>query len=221
MHLPDGLIWPPIALLGWIIAILAISMALKRIDRDIPSDRIPVLAVMAAGIFAAQMVNFPIIGGTTGHLIGTALATIMLGPWAAILVMTVVIVIQALIFGDGGVLAIGLNLLNMVLIGVGITWVIMRLTERRSGIAFPTFFAGWIAVVLGAFLLAAELAMSNSVSHGNYGIVWSISLPFLIGSSLLIGLGEGMLSSLVASYIYRVSPEMILSGYSTTEGVSQ
>jgi len=116
MHIGDGIMAPPIWALGYIVAIPILAYATKKTGNALGNTQIPVLGVLAAGIFVAQMLNFPIGGGTTGHLVGAALAAILLGPYAAIVILTIVLIVQAFLFGDGGVTALGFNLLNMAII---------------------------------------------------------------------------------------------------------
>ncbi|MXY46777.1 MAG: energy-coupling factor ABC transporter permease, partial [Chloroflexi bacterium] len=126
MHAPDGFFSLPVAIAGYLLAALFIGIAIRQTNKNLNERIVPMMGVMAAFIFAAQMINFPVAGGTSGHLIGGALAAIILGPWAAILVMTAVVGLQALLFQDGGLVVLGVNLLNMsivsVLAGYGAYW---------------------------------------------------------------------------------------------------
>jgi len=106
MHIPDGLMNPIVWAVGLVLAVSALIIAFKRLNKKIDDEIIPLMAVLAAGIFLAQMLNFPVFGGTTGHVIGAALAVILLGPIAAMAVLTVVVIVQALFFGDGGLTAL-------------------------------------------------------------------------------------------------------------------
>ena len=116
MHIPDGLMAPIVWGIGFLVAVPILVLTFRKLGKQAGDEQIPFMAVLAAGIFAAQMLNFPVAGGTTGHLIGAAVAAIFLGPIAAMAVLTVVIVIQSLFFGDGGITALGLNLLNMAVV---------------------------------------------------------------------------------------------------------
>src|SRR3990172_2493267 len=113
LHIPDGFLTPFVSLVGWGLALILLLIAVRQTRRQLADRQVPVMGVMAAFIFAAQAVNFPVAAGTSGHLLGGALAAITLGPWAAALVMTAVIVVQGLIFQDGGLLAMGWNIINM------------------------------------------------------------------------------------------------------------
>src|SRR5512137_1580831 len=117
MHIPDGFLSTLVSVIFWCLSVVALAYALRRVGKDLGERQVPLMGVLAAAIFAGQMLNFSIAGGTSGHLLGAALAAILLGPWAAFIVMTTVISIQALIFQDGGLLALGANLFNMAIVG--------------------------------------------------------------------------------------------------------
>src|SRR5512143_3017443 len=118
MHIPDGFLSTAVSLVLWLVTILVVGYSLKRVSADLGERQVPVMGVLAAAIFAGQMLNFAVAGGTSGHLIGAALATILLGPWAATLVLTCVITVQALLFQDGGLLVLGANIFNMAIVCV-------------------------------------------------------------------------------------------------------
>ncbi len=122
MHIPDGFLSTPVSIVLWVLSVLVIAYALRRANKDLGEKQVPVMGVLAAAIFAGQMLNFAVAGGTSGHLMGAAIATIVLGPWAAVLVMTTVVGVQALIFQDGGILALGGNLFNMAVVGVFVSY---------------------------------------------------------------------------------------------------
>jgi len=210
MHIPDGLMLPLLLGIGWIIAIAALAAAVRKTKQLLPDDKIPTMAVLAAGIFVAQMLNFPIAGGTSGHLIGATIATMLVGPWAAVLVMSIVIIIQGLMFGDGGILSLGLNLTNMAVIGVFVSAMILRAfggVRLRSEI--PVSSAAWLAMFTAAMACALELSISYAASGGVYGIIWTISVPAMLASHALIGIGEAVISVAVTSYLSHVAPAML------------
>jgi cobalt/nickel transport system permease protein len=158
MHISDGLMAPVVWIAGMAIALVFVAFAFYKVDRKIEDKTVPYMAILAAGIFLAQMLNFPIIGGTTGHLIGAALAVFLLGPWGAIAIIFTILVIQCLVFGDGGITALGLNTLNMAIIGSLTAWGVMSLFPKKyklPGIAL----AAWASVFLGATACAIELAI--------------------------------------------------------------
>jgi cobalt/nickel transport system permease protein len=208
MHIPDGLMEPVVLALGWVIAIVVISISTWTVNRRIDKKQVPLMGTLAAGIFVAQMLNFPIGGGTTGHLIGAAMATILLGPFAGIIVITVILVIQCLLFGDGGITALGLNALNMAVIGCLVGWyVYMPFPDRfrTAGI----FCASWLAVFLGALACSFELAASYSLSGGAFGIPGTIAFPTMLGYHAVIGIGEALITTSLVTFLAHVSPDML------------
>ena len=210
MHIPDGLMAPTILAIGWIVALIAIGFASRRCSSRIANEKVPTMAVLAAGIFVAQMLNFPIVGGTTGHLLGATLAVMIVGPLAAIIVMSIVIIIQGLLFGDGGILAMGLNLTNMAIVAVLAGAVFLRLTEKLKT-EVSVFIASWSSVFIASLVCAAELAVSDLISPGTYGVIWSISIPTVVGLYSIIAIGEALITVSVATYFLRVHPHMIQS----------
>ena len=205
MHIPDGLMSPEVLIMGWAIAVPAIAIAIWRLNRGMDERLVPFMAVLAGGIFIAQMLNFPVGGGTTGHLIGAALAVILLGPAAAMMVITAILIIQCFVFGDGGVTALGLNMLNMAVIAPLIAWTTMRVFSGRfekAGIVL----AAWLSVVVAAVVAALELALSFELSGGAYGISASIAVPAMLAYHILIGIGEATITAGVVLYLAKVSP---------------
>jgi cobalt/nickel transport system permease protein len=199
---------PLIVLMGWMISIAIIYLSLRIVNKRIDDRQIPLLAILAAGIFVAQMINFPIGGGTSGHLVGAALAAIILGPYSAIIVLAAILVIQSLLFGDGGVTALGLNILNMGIIGSFSGWFIYRIISKKYK-GMGIFIASWTSVVLASLACAAQLSLSYSLSSGAYGIHYTIAFPILVGSSLIIGIGEAIITTGIISYITHTSPNIL------------
>src|SRR5215217_9498774 len=126
MHIPDGFLSLTISIVCWVITAIILSVAISRSNKSLGERQVPLMGVMAAFIFATQMINFPVAGGTSGHLLGGALAAITLGPWAAMLVMASVLGVQALLFQDGGLLALGANILNMGVVPAAIGYGLYR-----------------------------------------------------------------------------------------------
>ena len=167
MHIPDGFLSVPVALVLWLLAIGAIAYALKDVGKELGERQVPLMGVLAAAIFAGQMLNFPIAGGTSGHLMGAALATILLGPRAAILVLTSVVSVQALMFQDGGLVALGGNIFNMAVIGVAVSYMVYQTVRRFAGEQRWGVFAGgaiaaWTSIVVASLAAALELALSGT-----------------------------------------------------------
>lgn len=133
MHIPDGFLSVIVSIILWIISIIVIGYALRRVNLDMGERQVPLMGVLAAAIFAGQMLNFSVTGGTSGHLLGAAVATIMLGPWAGALILTCVVSIQAVIFQDGGILALGANIFNMAVVGVAVSYFAFTSMQKIIG----------------------------------------------------------------------------------------
>ena len=206
LHAPDGFFTLPVALAGYVISALVISFAIQRTNRQLDERTVPMMGVMAAFIFAAQMLNFPVAGGTSGHLIGGALAAIILGPWAAILVMTAVVGLQALLFQDGGLVALGINLLNMsvisCLVGYGAYWTFRRISISFRFLVAAGFVAAWMSVMICAVAAAVELGISGTSPY-------SVALPAMSGVHAFIGIGEGLITVGALSLIRASRPEIL------------
>ncbi|MBE0691455.1 MAG: energy-coupling factor ABC transporter permease, partial [Anaerolineae bacterium] len=192
MHIPDGFLSVPVAAIGWAILAGMIFLALRQTRQQLGDRQIPLMGILAAFVFAAQMINFPVAGGTSGHLLGGALVAILLGPWAAVLVMTSVIAVQGLLFQDGGLLAIGFNVTNMGAIGAFVGYAVYNFVRQASGNTRGSQLAGaaigaWLGVEIASIATALELALSNTASL-------EIALPAMAGVHALIGLGEALIT---------------------------
>jgi cobalt/nickel transport system permease protein len=210
MHIPDGFLSVPVAVAMWLISIIVLAYALKRASKDLGERQVPLMGVLAACIFAGQMLNFAVAGGTSGHLLGAALAAILLGPWAAVLVLTTVVSVQALIFQDGGLLALGANIFNMAVVGVFVASFAYRSMQRlvgrsRWGVPVSGFVAGWLSVLIAALATALELALSGT-SPAN------IAIPAMGGIYALIGVGEGLLTAGALTVIAAARPDLLRQG---------
>jgi cobalt/nickel transport system permease protein len=208
MHIADGVMAPEVWIAGWVIAIIGLGLMFWKLGKKLDERTMPMMAVLAAGIFVAQMLNFPIGGGTTGHLIGAALATIILGPYAAMLIITAILTIQCLVFGDGGVTSLGLNILNMAIVAPLVTYGVIRVFGEKNKIV-GTPVAAWASVFIAATVCAAELAISYSISDGAYGIIGTLAFPAMMGYHALIGIGEAAVTTGVVLFLAKVSPEML------------
>jgi cobalt/nickel transport system permease protein len=166
LHAPDGFLSVPIAAAMWVVTLIVLAYAVRETNRTLDERAVPLMGVMAAFIFAAQMFNFQVIGGTSGHLLGGVLAAVLLGPWAATLVMASVVAVQALVFQDGGLVVLGANIFNMGVIGTLGGYAVYRVLcgllggEERARIPAAGI-AAWLAVVAGATAMAVELALSG------------------------------------------------------------
>ena len=208
LHIPDGFLSLPVSLVTWILAIALIALCLNRVESEYQERAVPLMGVCAAFIFAAQMINFPIPGGTSGHLLGGTLAGVLLGPWAGSLVMVVVFIVQAVVFQDGGITVLGANITNMGLIGTFCGYYLYR-TIRHAlgrdswrGIGIGTAVAAWTSVVVAAILCAIQLALSETIPLG-------IALGAMAGCHVLIAIGEALITLVTVSFVWRNRPDLL------------
>lgn len=207
LHIPDGFLSPGICGLGWVAAIVSLHWAIRHSSRQFGERQVPLMGVMAAFIFAAQAINFPIVGGTSGHILGGALAGILLGPWSGVLVMTTVIIVQGFFFQDGGLLSMGWNIINLavfsVLTGYATYFLITNLSRNTLKIFhLAGFAAAWISVEAGAVAAALQLAASGTLPL-------HLALPALTGVYALIGIVEGVVTIATLSFIRSSYPNLI------------
>ncbi len=199
LHAPDGFLSVPVAIVMWILTAAVVAYAVRQTNRSLDERAVPLLGVMAAFIFAAQMFNFPVAGGTSGHLLGGVLAAVMLGPWAGTLVMTAVVAVQALLFQDGGLVVMGANIFNLGVIGTLGGYGLYRLLagalggEERGRLPAAGI-AAWVSVVAGAIAMALQLGVSGVVPL-------EIALPAMVGVHLLIGIGEALITVAALAFI--------------------
>jgi len=206
VHIPDGFLDAKTAVASGVLAAAALGVAVRHAREHLTPRRVPLLGLAAAFVFAAQMINFPVAAGTSGHLVGAVLVAVLLGPSAALVVITSVLVVQCLMFADGGVTALGANVLNMAVVGGAGGWVIYRAVCRAMtglfGRIVAAAFAAWCSTVLAAVACAGELAASRTVA-------FPIVLPAMVGIHMLIGLGEGLITALVLVAVARTRPELV------------
>lgn len=196
-----------------------IALAVYRLRKNLDERAVPFMAILAAGIFVAQMLNFPVAAGTTGHLIGATLAVALLGVYGGIVVMTTILVIQCLVFGDGGMTALGLNLLNMAVVAPLVAFGVLKMTKKGldnwNGIGVPL--AAWSSVLVASLLCGLQLALSYSLSGGSYGIEGMLSIPAMGIYHAIIGVGEAIITTGVVVFLSRVAPETLEFGMRTKE----
>ena len=206
MHIPDGFIDGRTAAVAGVISAVGVGFALRQVRRELPPRRVPLLGLSAAFLFAAQMVNFPVAGGTSGHLVGGTLVAALLGPSAAVVVVTTVLIVQCFLFQDGGVTALGANVFNMAIINSVVGYLIYRVVCRWltgvRGRVTAIAFASWCATVLAAISCAGQLAWSGTIP-------WSVAFPAMTTVHMFIGVGEGLISALVFLAVYRARPDLI------------
>ena len=167
LHAPDGFLSIPVAALMWLLTVAVLAVAVSRAERTMDERAVPLMGVTAAFIFAAQMINFPVAGGTSGHLVGAVLAAVLLGPWLGMLVMAAIVTVQALVFQDGGLLVLGANIFAMGIVGAIGGYAIYRAIGRllggeARGRLPAAGIAAWSAVMLGALAMTVELAVSGT-----------------------------------------------------------
>ena len=209
MHVPDGFINAPVSAATGLIS-LGTIWAYIRSAKNLVADRLIALTgMMSALIFVLQMINFPIAAGTSGHLLGGALAVIVLGPSLGIICIAIVVVIQSLLFADGGLSALGVNLLNMAVVTSVIGWIAIStwkrvFNESYSSIISGSFVAGLLSVVFSSIAFVLEYAIGGTVAVplGNVLIA-------MISSHLLIGIGEGVITALIVSLLLRVRSDLV------------
>ncbi len=205
MHIPDGFLDPKTWATMDVVSAGALAYAFYRVKDEIPEEKVPLLGVLAAFIFAAQMLNFPVAGGTSGHLIGGLLAAVLLGPWAGSIVITAVLIIQCLIFQDGGLTALGANVFNMAIIGsIGAYYIykaVLKVLGEKS-FFLSVAVAAWASVFLAATACAFELAFSGTIPL-------NVVLPAMAGIHTLIGIGEALITVAVVSLVKATRPDLI------------
>lgn len=197
MHIPDGFLDTKTWVTTAVVSAGALSYSAKKTREVLNERQLPALGIMSAFIFAGQMVNFPVAGGTSGHLLGAALATILLGPWSASLIIATVLAVQSLFFQDGGITALGANIFNMAVLGVGIAHLIYRsLSKLNINQYIAGFVAAWLSVMGAAFAASIELAVSGTIPLG-------VVLTAMAGWHTLIGIGEGIITAVVIAFVSK------------------
>ena len=216
MHIPDGFLSVLVSILFWVLSLVMIGFSLRKASQQLGERDVPLMGVLAAAIFAGQMLNFSVTGGTSGHLLGAALATILLGPWPAILVMTSVVSVQALLFQDGGILALGANLFNMAIIGVFVSYAVYSLlktllSKQSWGMYVAGFAAAWSSIFIASLSCALQLAISGT-SPAN------IAVPAMAAIHALIGVGEGLITTGALVFLFAARRDLLISGDSKPAG---
>ena len=207
MHIPDGFINAPVAITTGVVAVGAIAVAVKVTGKKMGDKQVPMMGVLAAFIFAAQMLNFPVAGGTSGHFLGACLAAILLGPWSAALILSSVLVVQCLVFQDGGLLALGANIFNMGIIGAFSSYylfkaIFMLFKKSKTGRLIGAFVGAWFSVVIAALFCAAELAISGTSP-------WEVAMAAMGGIHAIIGVGEGLITVAVLGLLMATRADLL------------
>ncbi len=210
MHIPDGFIGPGASALAGIGAAGGFAYAVRRARTYLTDRLVPLAALTAAFVFAAQMVNFPVLPGMSGHLIGGVLAAVLIGPAAGYLVLSIVLIVQALVFADGGLSALGLNIINMAgVAAVGGYWIyrlILRASPKTNrSVVLASGFAAAISIPLAAMAFAVEFAVAGTAESVSLtSVLWA-----LVGTHALIGIGEGIITAFVIGAVMRSRPDLV------------
>ena len=220
MHIPDGYLSPQtyIPLIGVFVSVTAI--AVKKVKNEVSARDVPYLGMAAAFSFIIMMFNLPVPGGTTGHAVGAAVIAILFGPWAAMVAVSVALIIQALIFGDGGITAIGANCFNMAIFMPFTAYYIFKLFGKspsgKARVSFASFISGYLSLVLAAVLTATEFGIQPLIASTSDGKALycpydlSIAIPAMAIEHLLIfGFVEGFITAIIVSYFLRNEPGLI------------
>lgn len=209
MHVPDGFLDVPTSVATGVVAVAVVGTALRRAEREIAETGPALPGLTAAFVFAAQMVNFPVGAGTSGHLLGGALAAVLVGPWTAVVVLTSVLLVQALLFADGGLTALGTNVITMAVVGVLVGYLVARLVLRllpaRPRSVVP-------AAAVGAFVSVPAAALCFTAL---YAIGGTVDIPLgrlataMVGWHLVIGVGEALITSAVLAAVVATRPDLV------------
>jgi cobalt/nickel transport system permease protein len=207
MHLPDGFLDVPTLAGAGAVSLGVVAYSTKKVTRELSERSVPLLGVTAAFVFAAQMVNFPIAGGTSGHLVGAVLIAALLGPYASVVVLTVVLAAQALLLGDGGVSALGANVLNMAVIGGMGGYLVLSglkrlLPKSVTGYFLSLAVASWAGIVLAAVACSLELAASGTVPG-------RVAIPAMTSIHMVVGLGEALITVSVVAAVLAARPDLV------------
>jgi cobalt/nickel transport system permease protein len=220
MHIPDGYLSPQTYIPLYGLSIIFWSAAIRKIKGYLSAKYIPYIAMSAAFSFLIMMFNIPIPGGTTGHAVGAAIIAILLGPWTAVIAVSVVLIIQAFVFGDGGITAIGANCFNMAVVAPFVSyWVFRTIKGRKAGgsrIKMAAFLSGYIGLVTASLFAAIEFGIQPLIAAAPDGRALyapyplSITIPAMVGEhALVFGLVEGIVTLLVFNYFLKNEPELI------------
>ncbi|GAY10677.1 energy-coupling factor ABC transporter permease [Pseudonocardia sp. N23] len=209
MHMSDGIVNAPTSLIFGVISILFVGLAAVRARADLDDRTAPMAGLVTAFVFAVQMINFPILPGASGHLLGGALVAILVGPWVGTLCITIVLVVQSLLFADGGLTALGTNVFNMAIIGVFVGWAVaraMRGLARRSrrGLIVTAFVAAFVNTVVASLGFVLEYAIGGAA-----GATTGTVLTLMVGFHALIGIGEGIITAATVGAVAAVRPDLV------------
>ena len=209
MHIPDGFINAPTSLAAGAVAAGGVGVSLRRAAQTLQERQAPLAGLVDAYIFAVQMMNFPVAAGTSGHLLGGLLAAVLVGPWAGALCVAVVLLVQALLFADGGLSALGLNIINMALVTAWGGYAIFLLLRRalpatKASVTAAAGVAAGVSVVLASLAFVVEYAIG-----GTGGAPVGTVFAAMVGVHTLIGIGEGIITALTVAAVLAVRPDLV------------
>lgn len=212
MHIPDGFVDLKTAITTGVLSTGGLAVSIFNVKKIFKAKVIALMGVMASLIFALQMINFTIPGGTSGHLLGGALVAIILGPFAGSIVLTVVLIVQAFVFMDGGIVALGSNVFNMAICGVLCAYLIYYLFQKISSKKWLFYIsvaaASWMSVVFASFIAALELGISGTYDIG-------LTIKAMVFVHMVIGAGEAAITTAIIVFIDRIRPELIITRQNT------
>jgi cobalt/nickel transport system permease protein len=209
MHIPDGFFDGTTSAVAGAAAVGTLAVAARRCRDQLGERQVPLAAVTAAFVFAAQMLNFPVASGTSGHLLGGVLAAVLVGPWAGALCVSVVLAVQSLLFADGGLSALGLNIVNMALVGCVGGYLVFRairavMPDNLAGVDVAAGLAAFASVPLAAAAFVAEFAVG-----GTTGIDLADVAAAMVGTHALIGIGEGVITAAAVGAVLATRPDLV------------
>ncbi|MGA8996015.1 MAG: energy-coupling factor ABC transporter permease [Nocardioidaceae bacterium] len=209
MHVPDGFLDAPTSIATGVVAVAAVGVALRRARTELDDRTAPLAGLVATFVFAVQMLNFPVGAGTSGHLLGGALAAVLVGPWTGLLCLSVVVVVQSLLFADGGITALGTNIGLMGLVTVMTGWLVLRallvvLPSRLSMVAPAAGVAAFVSVPVAALCFTGLYAVG-----GQAPVPLAALATTMVGWHVLIGLGEAVITTLAVGSIVAVRPDLV------------
>jgi cobalt/nickel transport system permease protein len=207
LHAADRFLSVPVSIAFWVVTAVVVAIAVRQTNRTLDERAVPLMGVMAAFIFAAQMFNFQVAGGTSGHLLGGVLVAVLLGPWVGTLVMTAVVAVQALVFSDGGLVVMGANIFNMGVIGALGGYALYRALARllggeARGRIPAAAIAAWLSVVAGSVSMSLQLAVSGTSPL-------EVVLPAMVGVHVLIGVGEALITAAAIGFIAATRRDLL------------
>jgi len=207
MHIPDGFLNTATTGVAWVASAGGLGYATHRLRHEMEEGEAPLMGITAAFIFAAQMMNVTVAGGTSGHLLGAALATLLLGPWGGMVAIAAVLAVQALIFQDGGLIALGPNILNLAVVGVLVAWgvqrAVLRLMQGRAHAqSVAAFVSAWFSVMVAALIASIELGLSGASP-------WGLVIPAMEGVHAVIGVVEGLITVAVLAFVRAARPDLV------------